>query len=257
MIRKIVLFFVVISVVSCKTKAIVATGTTSTKLAAAAIIANNDKNPMNFSTAYIKSSVDYKDPKQSQSLSAEIKIQKDKNILVSVRFLGITMAKALITPDKVQYYEKINGEYFEGDFTTLSRWLGVPLDFDKVQRILLGQPFEKLNGEDYNESVNGGFYQLQSKGNTALRKTFLFEAANFLLKKQQVQQPTNEASFQVEYPVHQSFPQAFMPQELNIEATQRLQTVTIKVLYTNINFNESMTFPYSVPSGYKQIEIEP
>ncbi len=256
MIRKIAFFFVLVSLVSCKSKAIVASGAATKKVSADKVIENNSKNLMDFTTVYIKSSVDYKDPKQSQSLNAEIKIQKDKIILVSIRFLGITMAKALITPEKVQYYEKINGEFFDGDYTTLSRWLGTPLDFMKVQKILLGRPYENLTTSDYDESVNSGFYQLQSNDNSGLRKTFLFEAANFLLKKQQVEQPSKAASLQVEYPVHQNFNEIFLPQELNIEATQNTSTVNIKVLYTNITFNEGMTFPYSVPSGYKQIQIE-
>jgi hypothetical protein len=64
---------------------------------AAKIIGNHYNNKSNFSTLYIRANAKYADDKQTQNVTAEIKIKKDEQILVSIRFLGITMAKALIT----------------------------------------------------------------------------------------------------------------------------------------------------------------
>jgi hypothetical protein len=36
-------------------------------------------------------------------------------------------------------HEKINNSYFEGDFSSLSQWLGTDLDYSKIQNLLLGQ----------------------------------------------------------------------------------------------------------------------
>jgi hypothetical protein len=66
-------------------------------LKAAKIIGNHYNNKSNFSTLYIRANAKYADDKQTQNVTAEIKIKKDEQILVSIRFLGITMAKALIT----------------------------------------------------------------------------------------------------------------------------------------------------------------
>jgi hypothetical protein len=93
--------------------------------------------------------------------------------LVSIRFLGITMAKTLITPNKVKYYEKINGKYFEGDFTTLSRWLGTELDYQKVQNLLLGQSIDDLSKGKYVAVIENTLYKLQpAKRNRRSKKHF-------------------------------------------------------------------------------------
>ena len=99
------------------------------------IIQNHYSNKIGFSTLYIRASAKYKHEDDSQSVSAEIKIKKDEKILVSIRFLGITMAKALITPTEVKYYEKIGGTYFEGNYEALSQWLGTDLYFIEIQKI--------------------------------------------------------------------------------------------------------------------------
>jgi hypothetical protein len=123
--------------VSCSAKkAVITEKVVNDKLTADKIIENHYKNKLNFNTLYIKSNVSYKDPNQSQNVTAEIKIKKNEIILVSIRILGITMAKALITPEKVQYYEKLNSSYFDGNYSALSKLLGTELDFQKVQNFL-------------------------------------------------------------------------------------------------------------------------
>ena len=141
--------------VSCSAKkAVVAEKVANDKLSAEKIIENHYKNKLNFNTLYIKSSVNYKDSNLSQNVTAEIKIKKDEIILVSIRILGITMAKALITPEKVQYYEKLNSSYFDGNYSALSKLLGAELDFQKVQNLLLGEAFDNLkNGKSLPEII--------------------------------------------------------------------------------------------------------
>jgi hypothetical protein len=143
------------------------------------VIENHYNNKRDFSTLYIRSSAKYRDDRQSQSISAEIKIKKDEKILVSIRFLGITMAKALITPKEVKYYEKINGTYFEGDYASLSEWLGTDLDFNKIQNMLLGQPIDDLTQQKYLSEVTDSFYKLNATVNKT-EKSFFFESKNYL-----------------------------------------------------------------------------
>jgi hypothetical protein len=107
--------------VGCKAKKGLVEANASDDLATQNIIQNHYDVKKDFSTAYIRANAKYKDKNQSLSFSAEIRIKKNEMILVSIRFLGITMAKGLITPTEVKYYEKNGGKFFEGDYTTLSK----------------------------------------------------------------------------------------------------------------------------------------
>ena len=174
---------------SCKT-AQPATSVAETKTAAAPedaevakVISGHYADIKNFRTVSIKTSAKYKDDKQSQNINADIRIEKDKQIFVSIRFLGITMAKALITPDEVKYYEKINGTYFEGNYEALSRWLGTSLDFQKVQNLLLGQALDNLKSGKYKSVVEGNLVKLTDNSDARTQKAFYFEPENYLIKK--------------------------------------------------------------------------
>lgn len=255
--RKIaVLALAVMTLASCKTKqSVVAEQYAEATVGVSSVATGHYANKKDFRTAYIRAGAKYKDSKQSRSMSAEIKILKDEKILISVRFLGITMAKALITPDRVSYYEKIGNKYFEGNYALLSQWLGTELDYAKVQNILLGVAMDDLTKNKYRESLENGLHKLvSSKGNVS--KQFLFESANYLLKQQSVSQGGQDArSLVINYPAHKDWVKARLPVEIKIEAEQK-DKVNIDIDYDNITFDENLSFPYSVPEGFEQIFLD-
>lgn len=248
---------VLFSLASCKTKqAVLAGGSAEEEKAVKEIVEGHYKNEKNFKTLLIKASVDYKDKKTKQSINAEVRIKKDETILVSVRVLGITMAKAIITPTRVSYYEKINGTYFDGNYAALSKWLGTELDYAKVQNMLLGDAIYDLNKCKYMASLENGQHKLQSMDRSAISKMFFFEGANYLLKKEYVKQAGPEPrSLEIAYPSHREYSKGVLPSAINIKAEQK-DNVTLNIEYNTVTFDENLTFPYEVPDGYDQIFID-
>lgn len=244
------------SIVSCKSKAVIAEATATKSMSAEKVIDNHYDTKKDFRTAYIKADVGYKDDKQGLNVSADIRIKKNEQILLSVRFLGYTVAKALITPEEVKYYEKSGNKYFEGDYTTLSKWLGTDLDFQKVQNMLIGQAFDDLNKGKYDSSIEDGLYKLYDKSNKNTEKTFFFEASQFLIKKQEISQKSKNRMLKVSYPSHKDYPEVILPTELIIEALQDNSRTRINIEYKSATFNEDLSFPYSVPNGYDRIFID-
>lgn len=249
---------VCVAVTSCKTQqkaAVVTEQAADETKSRSEIIEGHYKNKRDFTTLSINANARYKDKKQTHNLTADIRIKKDEMILVSIKFFGITMAKAQITPDKVSYYEKINGTYFEGSYLTLSKWLGADLDFNKVQNMLTGEALDDLTKGSYKENIEGGKYKLTSK-EKSFTKEFLFEGANYLLKQQIIAQGGNSPrSLEIMYPAHKEYTNGILPAQVNIEAVQQ-DKVNINIEYTSVKFNEALTFPYSVPEGFEQIFID-
>ena len=245
-----------LTLVSCKSKSVVVEATKKeSRMSANSIIENYSNNKMEFSTLYIKSNVQYADSKQTQNVTAEIKIKKDEQILVSIRFLGITMAKALITPTSVSYYEKISGSYFEGDFSTLSQWLGTDLDYNKVQNMLLGRAIDDLKKGKYTESLVDQTYRLEDASNNNTRKSFFFDANTFLVQKQEIAQVAEGRKIRVDYSNTIVNKEATLPSNVSISTFQEKGKTEINLEYNTITFNEELSFPYSVPNGYKRIII--
>ncbi len=254
--QKIIAVVGLLLIFSCKSKqAVVSEQSADANTALSAVINGHYANKKDFKTANFKASARYEDSKQSQNVTAEVRIKKNEKILIIVRFFGITMAKALITPDHVSYYEKINGKYFQGNYTLLSNWLGTDLDFQKVQNLLLGQALDDLTKGKYEETIESGLHVLKNASNHNTEKIFFFEGANFLLKKEVIAQKAEERSVAVDYPAHKESPKGIFPSQIFIEAMQK-EKVTIKIDYNNVTFDEDLSFSYDVPEGYEQIFID-
>jgi hypothetical protein len=256
--KKYGLLFVLITLISCKSKSgVVMTEPKENKNTTSSVIEKLYQNKNDFSTLYIKSSANYADEKMSQNVTAEIKIKKDEQILVSVRFLGITMAKALITPEGVSYYEKINGSYFEGDFKGLSQWLGTDLDYSKIQNLLVGQAIDDLMKGKYKETLEANQkYKLEDLSNENTQKSFFIDALKFVLQKQEIAQAKEGRSIEVAYGNFEQYTNVTLPSNVQIVALQPKGKTEIKLNYNTITVNEALSFPYSVPSGYKRILIK-
>jgi len=255
--NKFLALLAVVLLFSCKSKAIVTEATVPVAyLKSSKIIANHYNNKSDFSTLYIKANAKYSDDRQSQNVTAEIKIKKDEQILVSIRFLGITMAKASITPTSVSYYEKIKGTYFEGDFSALSQWLGTDLDFNKIQNMLLGEALDDLSKGKYKESLVEQLYRLDDLANDNTKKTFYINASNFSVQKQEITQTAEGRMIQVAYADIKEYKEAMLPGNVVINTFQSKGKSVIDLDYNNITFNEELSFPYSVPNGYNKIIIK-
>ncbi|MEQ3661180.1 MAG: DUF4292 domain-containing protein [Flavobacterium sp.] len=253
--RKIIIVFIgLLFLVSCKTKQSVLESAANESLAASKIISGHYEDKKDFSTLNIRANAKYKDEKQSHSVTADIRIKKDEIIWINVKLLGFPVAKALITPERVSYYEKINNTYFEGDFSLLSNWLGTELDFNKVQNLLIGSAIDDLTKAKYIAKIEKELYQLTEKNINNTSKVFNFEGGNFLLKKETIFQEHENRKLEINYPSHKKQNGMFLPNEINIKAQQK-ETVFIGLEFKNIIFNENLSYPFSIPSGYDQISV--
>ncbi|WP_108869500.1 DUF4292 domain-containing protein [Aquimarina aquimarini] len=250
------LCFSIVLFSSCKgTKAIGESGIK--RLNAEKVIANHYNRAFNFETLNTRVKIKYNDKRQSFSPNATLRIEKDKTIWVSVKMLGITLAKALITPKKVSYYEKINNTYFEGDFKLLSEWLGTDLDYNKVQQMLLGQALFNLRQDKYKSTIEGKVYQLRPKTELALfERLFLVHPNSFKIFSQQLKQPIENRDLKINYQSYQKIGNQDFPKEIYIEAIQDKEKTTIEIDYKAVDYNAKVSFPFKIPSGYKQVTIQ-
>ena len=241
--------------IGCKSKQAVASAAAKDTAEISKIINGHYANETNFKTLNIKANAKYEDPSQSHSLNADIRIKKNEIIWINIKILGFPIAKALITPAKVSYYEKINNTYFEGDFSMLSNWLGTDLDFQKVQNLLLGKSIDDLSKGNWISGINDKLFKLSQAQTTDISKEFYFEAANFLLKKETITQASQNRALEIQYPSYKEVERIFLPNEINIKAAQK-DKISIAIEYKNTTFNENLNYSYAIPSDYKAIQID-
>lgn len=210
-----------------------------------------------FNTLASRVQVSYDDGKKSQSVTVNLRMEKDKTIWVSASILGISLAKLLITPQNVSYYETVNKTYFEGDFTLLSQWLGVTIDFNMAQNILLGSAVFDLDDKKYNATIFAENYKLSPKNEQEImHHLFLLNPAHYRMASQQVVQPNEQRVLKIDYIEYQTLGTQVYPKVISMHASEIDQQTSITLVNKKIDENPNVSFPFTIPRGYKEIKIE-
>jgi hypothetical protein len=134
--------------------------------------------------------------------------------------------------------------------------LGTDLDFNKIQNMLLGDAIDDLNKGKYTESLMEQTYRLDDVSNKNTKKSFFFDADKFLIKRQEIKQIVEDRMIQVAYSDNKVYNEATLPSNVLINTVQKKGKTEINLDYNTITFNEELSFPYSVPNGYKRIIIK-
>jgi hypothetical protein len=255
--KRLLLLLVISTLVSCGGTKKITNKATTEDIATARLIENYYANSFDFTTLVARTRVRYEDKKTRQTVTVNIRIEKDKKIWLSASILGITGAKALITPEKVSFYEKINRRYFEGDFSFLSQYFGVQMDFEQLQRLLIGQTVYNLREGDYQVDQVEGLYKITPKKQLDLLNLFFYmEPQDFLIKKQQVTQPQDNLSLDVNYTEHQLVKGKPFPKNIGIQVLENADPTSIDIEYRSVEVDVPVRFPFSIPSGYKKITLD-
>lgn len=237
----------------CKSSKQIADPTANLKLSARQLIKENSKQEAQFKTLQSKLKVSYSKGGKSQTHAVSFRAEKDKVIWMSAAF---SVVKALITPEKVSFYNKLDQTYFEGDFEYLSRLLGTDLDFKKLQNLLFGETIFNLKDSAYTAQVIDGVYQVSPKQQQVLFNIlFLLNPVNFKVQSQQISQAQASRHLQINYGNYQSINNQLLPEQISIMAVEAQEKTLINLEFKNVSLNDDLRFPYKIPSGFKAIKL--
>ncbi|NNE32399.1 MAG: DUF4292 domain-containing protein [Winogradskyella sp.] len=240
---------------SCNsTKNVIASGEASEKFSAKQVIKQHQKSDANFKSMQARVRIDIIEGQKEQGLTFSFRMEKDKVIWLSA---PLGLARMMITPEKVQFYNKQDNEFFDGDYALLSNVAGIDLDFNKVQNILLGQAIFNLKDEPHIVAVNDNSYALQPKNQSALLELFyLINPSHFKMNSLQLFQQAEKRMLQVDYKTYQEVKKQVLPKDIRIIAVEETDEVAINLEFKSINLNGEVRFPFNIPSGYKEIVIK-
>ena len=215
-------------------------------------IVKAEENIKNF-RARIKA--EYNDQKRKQQLSVNFRLQKDKRLWMSANIL-VPIAKVLVTPDRVQFYEKFQKTYFDGDIRFINQQLGTALSFDDLQNIFLGNPITDFSKTKFERISHPQFYVLTPKGKQrSFRPTYFFDPNSFRLKEQRFLVAATGQSLSVKYTQNQQVDGKTVPKKIEISTFDGSNFLQITLDFLRVDFPKNLTAPFSIPGNYKKIAL--
>lgn len=251
---KIIALIFLVSLGACKSSKTIANGEGNFDLSTRQVIKENSKKSPEFKTLASRVKIDIVEGEKVKGYTVNLRMEKDKKILLSST--PISVVKALITPDKVSFYNKLDNTYFDGDYTYLSELLGTSLDFEKVQNLLLGEALFNLKDGAYKSTIHEQSYALQPKDQQEFFEIFyLLNPAHFKIQSQQISQPNFFRHLQIDYLQHQEVDKQVIPERIKVIAVEENNELVVGLEFKSVSLNEELRFPFKIPSGYEEIKL--
>ena len=193
----------------------------------------------------------------SQSFQVFFVNRIDSIIYLNASFLGIEMLRIVMTPDTFTLVDKINSQYYQGDFRFLSRWLGIPVSFNMFQAI--------FNALDFTEFEQNFQLVEQETGISYISPQRCHLVEEFCISQQidldnsahilrnQLTIPQLNSSMIIFYEEYatQNIRDFFTLLKIEIPHLEISASTDIK----SLKFNESGPTSIKIPSNFKPIEI--
>lgn len=211
-----------------------------------------ENNYINFTTFSAKIDVDYTDGDgKKYNVNAHLRMYKDSLIWISVTAIfGIEGLRAVITKDSVKLLDKQNKIYTARSVSYLQEVTALPLGLSSLQDLLIGNPvFLDTNILSYrkeNETI-----VLLSAGEYF--KNLLTIGLNDKLmqsSKLDDQEPLKNRTCYLTYSGYDNKKGSSFATKRTISVAEK-KKLDIKLNFKQYEFNETLSFPFSVPKNYK------
>ena len=180
----------------------------------------------------------------------------DKTLWISASIL-VPIAKLLITPNRVVFYEKFQKTFYDGNMSFINEQLGTSFTFQDIQNVLLGNPItNNMNEEKFDRIDHPQYYVLIPKRkNEQFRPTYFFDPSNFRLKEQRFIVSGTSQSLSIKYPKYQKMEGKTLPKEIIISIFDGSNLVQISLDFIRTDFPKNLSVPFTIPKGYKKLRL--
>ena len=249
------LFIIGVFVLSCKSVAVLPTKEPLAKVDVKLLGKEIDKASTRIKTFRARVKAEYKDGKQQHQLSLNLRMESNKTLWLSASIL-VPIAKLLITPTRVGFYEKFQKTYYDGDLSFINEQLGTTFSFSDLQNVLLGNPITDMTSVGFDRIDHPQYYVLVPKTeNDQFRPTYFFDPNTFRLKEQRFIVPGSSQSLSIKYPKLQKMEGKTLPKEIEISVFDGSNLVQIRLDFIRTDFPKNLTVPFIIPNGYKKLSL--
>lgn len=206
-----------------------------------------------FETFSAKINTDYQGSDgKKYDVNVFVRMKKDSIIWISVNgALGIEGMRVIINKDSVHILNKLDKEYQVRSLEFLQEVAALPLDLRTVQELIIGNPvFLDTNLVSY--STDGNNISLLSEGSFFRHLISMNNNDHLVLhSKLDDQDVLRSRTCYLNYSDYENRNGVNFSTGRTISVTEKTK-LDVKLNFKQYNFNETLSYPFSVPKNYKR-----
>jgi hypothetical protein len=208
------------------------------------------------------------DKKSKTEFNGQIRMKADSVLWISLSpALGIEVARLMITSDSIKFINRLDKNYFTGDFDFISNKFQTTVDFDILQAIILGNDMHSYENESFRAGIDRMEYKLQSTNRHKNRKfhkqkdnpkilvqNIWLNPDNFKITRINLKEfGEDNKRLQADYSSFKAIDSQLFPSTLIIEI-QSEKKLTVEINFTRLELNSAQVFPFKIPDNYVKMK---
>lgn len=213
------------------------------------VIRNANKNINKIKYIQAKAKISFTDNKKIQSNTITLRISSNQKLWANAT-LGA--ARVLINNDSIKYYNKIERNFFVSDFNYINKIIGIEIDFQILQSLILGVLFEKYDYSSFNE-INDEIYSFKKDivlGKKSFKSMVYISPYNFRILKIIFNDDINK--FEVDYDDYLILENQNIPTKITFR-NNGVENFHIEI--KSIVSLDKINLPFRIPKSYKRINF--
>ncbi len=213
-----------------------------------------DSNSLSFMSFSAKGVLNFNMNGNTKSADINIRIKKDEIIWFYINWTIIPVAQGMITPGDIKIKNLLTGEYTHKGFDYLNDLSGVPINFQDLQSILVGNKISSFikDSSQLNTSNQGGyllFGKLLNNGN--IFQNHFYFSSHYRPVSMDIKDSVNNRNLNLKYSNFIEQSGSTFPQNIYILAKTNHNSIEIQMDYKRIQFNPSQDYPFTSPDETK------
>ncbi len=199
-----------------------------------------------FNETYLKAKldIDFQGMGQNLSLAGHLKMIRDSALLITFTKFGFPVAKMLVTPHEVAFYESITRTYYRETPEAITNKTGIPFQFDQLQCLFTGDAYPLLKTQsDWEFIEEDGTYSLKGIDNSKIKHLKI----NNLLKIAEILMRHENQEAEAVYSDYQNG----FPGKIILKTPDAQAEIKIKKVKTG----EAFDINFHIPDGYTRKHI--
>ncbi|HEY9561952.1 MAG TPA: DUF4292 domain-containing protein [Anseongella sp.] len=190
---------------------------------------------------------------RNYQVSLNLRMQKDKVIWASVTaILGLEVARAMITPDSILFFNRLERTYVSQDFDYLKEHVHPGISFDLLEAALTGNAPGYLMEQKAQLWRTSGGYRLE--GAEAFFTYLLNFNKDFKVQHIFIHEEKDEGDFKVDYHNFETRNGKRVPTAVVFASDTEKENLKIQLTYDTFTLNEPQSFPFRVPGRYRRVQ---
>ncbi|TKG93510.1 DUF4292 domain-containing protein [Puteibacter caeruleilacunae] len=248
------------------------------------VVANVQDNAFDFSSLEVKRlTVGVENDGKKVSIRGNLKMEKDKFILIYLSKLNMSVARVLLKPNEVQLVNYLDKTTFKGSYEYLSALLNADLNYHTIQSIITNDVFSAKDVTNskgfkkYSCRVDSGAYVVRSekkrkisglmrkekKLNRYMKKkdeldllvqTLLINPQTFKVQQVSIKDLNEDREFKINFEHFVDLEGQFFPDKINANFKSTTSSLKLKIGLSRFVLNKPVSMNFNIPEKFKKIE---